>query len=260
MIQILLHSSKTMRIPQAVTKPLGNPQLQEDAEKLAKKYRSLSPAKLAAVMKISAAKASSVKQVYNEWSTDPTGQVPAIDAFIGDIYSGLQVHTWSVADREYAHEHLFILSGLYGGLRACDGIMPYRLEMGYKLPDGTSLYEFWGDKIAHILAARTTSLINLSAVEYTKAVLPYVHQSIITPKFLTISPKSGEPTFVTVHAKIARGAFAHWLIQHKIEDFSELQKFSDLGYSYDHTASTPEEPVFICKTFQGLGLSVRLTR
>ena len=82
---------------------------------------------------------------------------------------------------------------------------------------------------------------------------------IISPKFLTISPKTGEPTFVTVHAKIARGAYARWLIQHRIEDLARLPDFTELGYLYNAELSTPDVPVFVAKEFKGLGLSVRLT-
>ena len=54
------------------------------------------------------------------------------------------------ADRRYADAHLRILSGLYGILRPFDGISPYRLEMGYRLPDRryANLYRYWGSAIA----------------------------------------------------------------------------------------------------------------
>jgi len=131
--------------------------------------------------------------------------------------------------------------------------------MGYKLPDGTSMYTFWGNRITALLPVETDAIINLSAVEYTKAILPYTSLPVVTPKFLTVSPKTGEPTFVTVHAKIARGAFARWLIQNRIEDITQLPDFSDLGYVYEKSLSTPDEPAFVCKEFKGIGLSVRLT-
>ena len=41
---------------------------------------------------------------------------------------------------------------------------------------------------------------------------------MVTPKFLTVDAKSGKPTFVTVHAKIARGAFARWLVTGRVKD------------------------------------------
>jgi len=237
--------------------PLGVPQLLPRAEELAAMWRSDSLADIQLRMKISATKANEVQQLFAKWSTQPVSQVPAIDAFIGDIYSGLQTHTLTTSDRAYAHQHMLILSGLYGGLHACDGIMPYRLEMGYKLPNGSSMYGYWGDAVAKLLPTDAHVIVNLSAVEYTKALLPYTSTTVITPKFLTVSIKTGKPAFVTVHTKIARGAFAHWLITKRIQDPSQLKQFTDLGYQYDATQSTSAEPVFICQTFGGLGLSVR---
>ncbi len=259
-MQILLHSSKTMRIPKQPRQPLGVPQLLAQANTLADIWKHASIEEVESLMKISAKKATEVSEMYEKWSDDLELQVPAIDVFVGDIYSGLQVQTWSDEDRAYAHEHLLILSGLYGALRACDGALPYRLEMAYKLPDGQNLYKFWGDSIASLLPVDTKYIMNLSAVEYTKAVLPFTSLSVITPKFLTVSQKTGEPIFVTVHAKIARGAFARWLVQSKIQDLTSLEDFSDLGYCYDKSLSTDYQPVFVCKEFGGIGLSVRLTK
>lgn len=248
-----------MRVPVQVATPLSAPQLLDRAARLVDSYRNVMPADLVQQMKISAAKAAAVHEMYARWSADQTRQVPAIDAFVGDIYSGLQTAAWSDADRAYAHDHLLILSGLYGALRACDGIMPYRLEMGYKLPDGTSLYEYWGDAIAKLLPDSTSLIVNLSAVEYTKAVLPYTDTPVVAPKFLTVNAQTGQPTFVTVHTKIARGAFAAWMIRNRVDDPAKLRQFTELGYRYDPTSSTDMQPVFVCKEFGGLGLSVRLT-
>ena len=260
MATILLHSSKTMRRPNHPATATDTPRLIEKATELANYLTALTPAQLSSTMHISEKLADDVHERFEAWHTSPT--TPAIDAFIGDIYSGLRSHELTTDERHYAHEHLLILSGMYGGLRALDGIAPYRLEMGYKLPDEpfNNLYSFWGQSIA-ALVRPDELIINLSAVEYTKALLPHLpkHIVVITPKFLTISPKTGEPTFVTVHAKIARGAFAHWLITSRFNDGDTLTGFSDLGYSYHHTLSTPTEPIFVCQTFEGLGLSVRLS-
>ena len=74
-----------------------------------------------------------------------------------------------------------------------------------------------------------------------------------------MSHKTKEPAFVAVHAKIARGAFAHWLIKERVEAFDVLPEFSDLNYKYNKKLSTKTEPVFVAKEFGGLGLSVRLS-
>lgn len=260
MLTVLLHSSKTMRPAEPVNAPYQQPALLTQAAELAAYLRTLTTDELQACMHVSAAKAEQTHRLLAGWTDAPSLQRPAIDAFLGDIYSGLQVQTFTQADRTYANDHLLILSGLYGGLRALDSIHPYRLEMGYKVPSDAykNLYAFWGTRIADLVPADTT-VINLSAVEYTKALLPHIANQVITPKFLTINPTTKQPAFVTVHAKIARGAFAHWLIKGRIDSFERLKDFTELGYVYDAAASTPEQPVFVCRQFKGLGLSVRLT-
>lgn len=278
---ILLHTSKTMRPTTAHQNfALREPSLAKESVTLSNYLKSLTAQQLQKTMALSPTKADQTYDLIQNFDPKyPT--LPALDIFLGDIYSGLQAGSFTQADREYANNNkLFILSGLYGVLRPLDEIQPYRLEMGYKLPGNahdplqpniTSLYEFWGDTIAKQLP-KNQPIINLSAVEYTKAVLPYItgtktikplegheNTTIITPKFLTVSPKTGEPTFVTVHAKIARGAFARWLIQQRVEDLSKLKEFNEIGYKYAPELSTVEQPVFVAKEFKGLGLSVRLT-
>lgn len=237
------------------------PQLIDQARQLAGYIRSFSVEQLQSTIKVSPKLAATTHELWQQWTNKSGTQSAAIDSFIGDIYSGLQSASFTPEDRAYANDHLVILSGLYGGLRALDSIAPYRLEMGYKLPDEpyANLYRFWGDSIAKLIPPEHT-IVNLSAVEYTKAVLPHVKNRVITPIFLTTSPKTGEPTFVTVHAKIARGAFAHWLIKERVRSVNDLSTFNAIGYKYDPQTSTAEVPVFIAREFKGLGLSVRLAR
>ena len=52
----------------------------------------------------------------------------AIYAFKGDVYQGLDAHSLSKAEINYAQKNLCILSGLYGLLRPLDLMYPYRLK------------------------------------------------------------------------------------------------------------------------------------
>lgn len=257
---ILIHSSKTMKRV-APGKPLHAPQLQAKALQLDSFLKTLPPAGLAKAMHISEALAKKTHGVIADWTTDPALQSAAIDSFVGDIYSGLRAGDLSDGDRTYADGVLRILSGLYGILRPFDGIMPYRLEMGYKLPSPLykDLYTFWGKAIADTLPAEGL-IVNASSAEYTKAVLPFIDESrVVTPQFLTVNPATGEPAFVVVHAKIARGAFARWLVTSRAKDAADFKHFADIGYRYDAAASTPQAPVFVAHEFGGKGLSMRLT-
>jgi cytoplasmic iron level regulating protein YaaA (DUF328/UPF0246 family) len=254
---ILLHSSKTMKSP-AHKSALRQPELLHKARELGDYIKTLSPTELAACMHVSPALAQKVHAVASAWSDTAAGASHAIDSFVGDIYSGLRASDFTPDERVYADDVLRILSGLYGVLRPLDAIHPYRLEMGYKLPAYKNLYDFWGESIAKTLP-KTGPIINVSSAEYTKAVLPYVAaERVIAPQFFTIDPKTGEPTFVVVHAKIARGAYARWLIKTGIQDVARLHEFKDIGYEYSPKLSTPQAPAFVAHEFGGKGLSMRL--
>lgn len=192
-ITILLHSSKTVRSPhdyQSNRKPM----FLSKAQKLQSYIIKLSVDDLTNVMHISSSLAEATHQSIQDWSHDMTHMTTAIDSFAGDIYSGLRASELSHGDREYADKVLVILSGLYGLLRPLDGIRPYRLEMGYRFPDISfkNMYSFWSDSIAKQLP-KDGVIVNVSSVEYTRTVLPFVDKSrVVTPKFLTINPKTNK--------------------------------------------------------------------
>jgi cytoplasmic iron level regulating protein YaaA (DUF328/UPF0246 family) len=259
---ILMHSSKTMRAPASGIRPRGTPVLLDRADELVGYLRTLTRQQLARIMTVSAEIAAKTQEQYADWNTEPERQVPAAATFVGDIYSGLQVDSFTAANRTYADAHVRILSGLYGILRPFDGICRYRLEMGYRLPRGpyASLYRFWGDSIARQLPD-SGRVVNLAANEYSRTVLPYLDPDrVVTPRFLTLDATSKRPKFIVVHAKVARGAFARWLVTGRVSGTpAAIRTFADIGYEYDDALSAPAEPTFVCREFGGKGLSVRLT-
>lgn len=250
-----------MRKPTKNSNILRPPHFLSMATELHAYLSSLNENEISKIMKIKPDLAHKTKLQIDDWSTDPELQMIAIDAFLGDIYSGFQASRLDEQDRKFADNSLIILSGLYGMIRPLDGIMPYRLEMAYKLPGfkTPNLYKFWNDKVA-LQIPKNEVILNLSSVEYSKIITDFVDErSVITPRFLTINSNTKQPTFIVVHAKIARGAFASWVIKNRIDDTKSLQDFNELGYSYDEKLSSNHEPVFVCQSFEGIGLSVRLS-
>ncbi|MFI2652567.1 YaaA family protein [Micromonospora fulviviridis] len=257
---VLIHSSKVMRSAPRPDGPLTRPALLDRAEELAAYLKTLSPPQLAGAMEISPELAERTHALLADWTGDPQRQSPAIDSFAGDIYSGLRACDFSAQDRTYALQRLRILSGLYGILRPHDAVAPYRLEMGYRLPDPpfADLYDFWGKDIAECLPPGGP-ILNLAAEEYHRTVTRFLHRTrFIAPRFLTVNAKTGTPRFVVVHAKIARGAFARWVLTSRVEDPADLIAFAEIGYRHDPHLSKPRQPTFVCEEFGGKGLSVRL--
>ncbi|MDB5181111.1 MAG: hypothetical protein JWO54_874 [Candidatus Saccharibacteria bacterium] len=246
-------------VPTPPSHPLTTPVFEADANELTDYLQELSTEQYVKIMHISAKLAAEVEDLYLSRLDMPL--TAAAETFRGDIYSGLRALEWNDVEKDFAQKHLKILSGLYGVLRPFDGIQPYRLELGYRLPDGPykDLYAFWSDRIAETLPPNGP-IINVTSDEYAKAILPFLDPSrVITPVFLTQKAPSQEPVFVVVHSKIARGAYARWIIKRGQATVDGLEKFDDLGYVYDPERSSPSQPVYVCQEFGGIGLSQRLT-
>ncbi len=228
------------------------PDFIQDSAELIKVCRTLTPADIGSLMKVSDKIASLNAVRFEEWSetvtTDNARQ--AILAFKGDVYTGLDAQSFSEQDFEYAQNHLRMLSGLYGLLKPLDLMQPYRLEMGTKLANerGTNLYQFWGTKITDKLNSVFAegdhqTLINLASNEYFKAVKPKsLTAKVVTPVFKDC--KNGQYKVISFFAKKARGLMARYIIQNRIEDVEALKQFDVDGYYFVADESTDAELVF----------------
>jgi len=228
------------------------PRLLDDSAELVERARRLSPADLSSLMKVSDKIAHLNVERFSQWSRpfDKHNARPALFAFKGDVYTGLDVSRFGAEDLKAAQRRLRILSGLYGVLRPLDLMQPYRLEMGTRLDNarGKDLYQFWGDTITERLnkdmkAADTEVLINLASNEYFKSVRSKkLSGRIIEPVFQ--DEKNGAYKVISFYAKKARGLMAAWILQEGIETPAQLNKFRIAGYRYDKAASTENKPVF----------------
>lgn len=236
--------------------PVGQftqPELIEDTERLMKVCRTLSPADLSSLMKISDKLATLNANRFAEFSTPftPENARQALYAFNGDVYTGLDAYSLDKTTVEYAQQHLRILSGLYGLLRPLDLMQAYRLEMGTKLanPEGKDLYAFWGESITQLLNQALQEqgdnvLINLASNEYFKAVKKNVLEGmIITPTFKDY--KNGQYKIISFFAKKARGLMARYILEKRIADVDGLKAFDVEGYQYSEAQSSSTELVFL---------------
>jgi len=178
---------------------------------------------------------------------------PAVFAFRGDVYQGLEAETLSADDLSFGQSHLRILSGLYGVLRPLDLIQAYRLEMGCKFANkaGKNLYEFWGDKLNHSINKELNKydspfLVNLASNEYFKAVkakqLPH---KVVTPVFKDF--KNGQYKIISFFAKKARGLMSRYILQNRIDQPEALKDFTLGSYKFNKKLSTELTLVFTRK-------------
>ncbi|EHR71943.1 hypothetical protein BurJ1DRAFT_3128 [Burkholderiales bacterium JOSHI_001] len=175
---------------------------------------------------------------------------PAVLAFNGDVYEGLQAASLSAEDLAWAQRHLALLSGLYGVLRPMDRLQPYRLEMGSKLanPAGPDVVRYWGTSIALELRKRLRGhaqrcVVNLASQEYFSAV--DVHALGVPVVDCAFEEgRAGQFKVVSFFAKRARGLMARWMVTQRCETPDQLRGFCDEGYVLDQAASTARRLVF----------------
>jgi uncharacterized protein len=214
--------------------------------------KMLTPADLSSLMGISDKIAGLNVARFSQWQQPFTqdNARPAVMAFNGDVYTGLDAKTLSAADLQFAQQHLRILSGLYGLLKPLDLMQAYRLEMGIKLvnPRGTNLYQFWGDIITNAVnsalhAQGDEVLVNLASNEYFKAIKKKQLQGqVITPIFKDW--KNEQYKMISFFAKKARGLMARYIIEHRITDVEQIKSFDVAGYAYNSSLSNGTDWVF----------------
>lgn len=252
----LLSPAKSLDYETPVTPELmalaTRPQFLPQSQELIERLRQLSSAEVAEMMDLSEALAELNVKRYKAWRPRFTASNsrPAVLAFNGDVYEGLRARELSIDHLQWAQQHLAILSGLYGVLRPLDLMQPYRLEMGRSLvtAQGSSLYAYWGDRLAEHLNKRAAAqavpvFVNLASQEYFKA----ADRKALKPRVIDCQFedwKGDRYKIISFFAKRARGLMARYAIEQRIDRPEGLKDFAVEGYKLDAKASTPERLLF----------------
>ncbi|MCM5664406.1 peroxide stress protein YaaA [Galbibacter mesophilus] len=230
------------------TEKYTEPKFLAEAEKLNGVLQKKSPKKLSDLMSISEKLADLNWQRNQDFTTPftPDNARPAIYAFNGDVYTGLDAYTLPKEKIDLLQERLRILSGLYGVLKPLDLMQPYRLEMGTKLPIGKNkdLYDFWKKKVTTALNEELKEnelFLNLASNEYFGAVdEKALKVPVITPVFKDW--KNDKLKIISFYAKKARGSMVRYIIDKNAKTLDDLKGFDYDGYSFseEHTKKKNE--------------------
>lgn len=238
----------------APTLEATEPRFDERAAELIRGLRRFDVEALAQLMKLSEPLARLNVERYADWRPGARGRVakPAVFAFAGDVYGGLDAPSLRPADIAWAQQHALILSGLYGVLRPLDRIQPHRLEMGTALATraGPRLIDYWRDEVGEHLRERLAAddgvLVNLASEEYFSVVAPErLEAKVVHCVFEERDAKAPRGwKVVGVHAKRARGLMLRHAIQRRASTPRALRSFSSEGYAFDASASDANRLVF----------------
>jgi hypothetical protein len=249
-LRIVISPAKTLDWTSEIPKrSFTSPNYIENAGKLIEILKNYSNQEIGQLMDISPALSQLNYDRYQKWSAKLSKNTrPAIYAFAGDVYTGLDAYTMDKKQIDFAQKNLRMLSGLYGILKPLDKIYPYRLEMGTNLPvdDKKNLYQFWDNTIVNEINEELSEkdyLINLASEEYFKVIpTKQLKPKLITPAFYDF--KNGKYKIISFFAKKARGSMARYIIDHSINKVSDIKKFDVDGYSFNEPMSKGNTWVF----------------
>jgi cytoplasmic iron level regulating protein YaaA (DUF328/UPF0246 family) len=178
----------------------------------------------------------------------PENARPAIYAFNGDVYQGMDAYTIPVDKLDVLQDQLRILSGLYGYLKPLDLVQPYRLEMGTSLAfeGNKNLYDFWKPTLTERLnkeMKKDELLINLASKEYASALdFKKLKATIVTPDFKDY--KDGKLKIISFFAKKARGLMVRYIVDTNAKTIDDLKGFDYEGYKLDENLSKGTHLIF----------------
>lgn len=176
------------------------------------------------------------------------GAYPAACMFQGEAFKYLQAESFSKKEWKWASKNLFILSGLYGIVRATDAVLPYRLMIGTAVSGGKSksLYGFWQENINSFLKSQSKNncILNCASAEYSKVIDRKIFSNqIIDLEFL--QRKGNDLKQIATISKQSRGAMARYVIQNRISSLEDLTLFQEMGYTYNKALSGNNKLVFV---------------
>ncbi|MBC9797617.1 peroxide stress protein YaaA [Sinomicrobium weinanense] len=252
-MKIVISPAKSLDYESALpTKKYSDPLFLKQAERLNKILKKKSPRSLSRLMGISDNLAQLNWQRNQDWNLpfSPGNARPAMYAFNGDVYEGLDAYTIPEEKLDKLQDSLRILSGLYGVLRPLDLVQPYRLEMGTSLKVGVkkNLYEFWKKTLTQTLNEELEEgelFINLASNEYFKAVdAKALKTPVITPQFKDW--KNDQLKMISFFAKKARGLMVRYILDTGAKTVEDLKGFDYEGYSFSEKHSVKKnELVFV---------------
>ncbi|MDT0646098.1 peroxide stress protein YaaA [Zunongwangia sp. F260] len=228
------------------------PQFLETTAKLNRKLARMTKAEISELMGISDKLADLNYTRYQEFEEDHNKKNarPAMYAFAGDVYTGLDAYTIPTEKIDRLQDTLRILSGMYGILRPLDLMQPYRLEMGTSIgiERKKNLYKVWQEKLTQALNGELQEdeiFLNLASNEYFKVVdTKALKVPVISPVFKDF--KNGKLKIISFYAKKARGSMVRYIIDKDAQSLDDIK-----GYDYDNYRFSEEhtekenEPVFI---------------
>ncbi len=204
------------------------------------------------IYKVSFSIASQLRSRFIKFYDEPDATNVAIRAYDGVVFKHIKTDMLDVEDLKYLQDHLRICSLMYGVLRPCDLIKPYRMEPFVRLEghDDIRIDRYWRDIhtdlfIDDINKAGGVLLYLSSKEEQNVFDWKKVKAQTKVVNFDFMQYKGDKLRTVTIYAKMARGEMVRYMIDNKVEDHNDLKNFKWEGFAFSEAHSDENTFVFI---------------
>ncbi|CAB9517565.1 UPF0246 protein YaaA [Seminavis robusta] len=237
----------------------------ENTLRVVKSMKTRTQKELEKLLGISANLAKKSHEYWNDFQEDPTTSKdskettlkPAIYAFSGAAYQGLQALERSKDAILYMQNNLRIVDPVYGILKPLDQMQAYRLEMATRnLFDGNNgkkkkkndnddnknalpskLNVYWKDAVTQQLSSELATrpqdkriLLNLASDEYSAALDgTMLQKETPSAQYIKVVFRN-EGRVIAVHAKRARGLMVRYLAERQATTLEDVKQFDLEGY------------------------------
>jgi uncharacterized protein len=152
-------------------------------------------------------------------SLGPT--MPAIKRYSGVVYKGIDYPSLNSAEKNRFIEHVRICSALFGLITPSHPIPNYKLSI-----DKLNAATIWKEKNSEMLKGH--EVIDLLPQAHSKAI-SYTDGMIVE----FIVTKNGRTMPAGHSAKLIKGKFIRWLIQHNFPESGEFKNFRVDGFNWN---------------------------
>lgn len=247
-MKIIISPAKRMKDYIAYLLPQSKPVYLKESRQLLKLMKQMDVKQIKRMLQCSDKIAEESYDTYHHMKLSSIG-VPAILAYDGIQYKYMAPHIFSEEQFSYVQNHVFILSGFYGVLRALDGVIPYRLELdnSFSSDQFNNLYTFWKDKPYQFISKDCDVILDLASVQYGKIIKRYIKsgQHYVKCSFMETCKDGFKEK--GVYVKMARGAMLRYLAENNVTTLDQVKQFHELGYQYQNELSDENHYVFTRK-------------
>lgn len=252
----LIAESKTMSAsrheifePTMLTEPI----FAKEALELAHSFASLSIEEIMERMVVSMPMATKAKRLFFDFQVNDE-KSSALTEFTGEVFRAFDVSSLSQDAIDFTADRLFIISSLYGLLRATDLIKPYRFDFDIEFPgSGETVQRDWKQKITiafvKMLKERgETEVLDLLPGEAAKCLdwkIIKKFARVMKVNFKTVNDKGQLKTPYSGKIKELRGKLLREIASNRVDRLNDVLSIHTPLFGLDEDNSLKDYPTFV---------------